>query len=605
MTHVDHLELSESHDELSELSQPTVEAAVVQTEPVGTDAVVEAAASETAEAPANETAEASAEVMSVEALATDAVEPRAAISADMVVEAPDEALTSEAPVADAVEPPVEVSTGEVSQAPVLDDRTSEPAQAIETAAEPETLDVAVEIEPASDTAKAEEASAPQTPEERVESLETEVNAAPHKVYSLGKARRVLTELKAAEAPEALIGRLDALEAAIRTQISERKAAKEAICEQAEALQESSEWRATGDKMRGLFDEWKQIGGAGKKLDDQLWQRFIAAREHFSTRRTEHFDERQKVWAAAKEKKEALIAQAEALASSTEWRSTADKIRNLQDQWKQAGSAGREADDALWKRFSAAKDAFFDNRTAIWDANKQEKEALCREAEALKDSSDWRLTGDAMKAMQTRWKEIGTAGKAAEDQLWDRFRAATNAFFERREGAFAGRRQDERENLAKKQELVAKIEALVYASDGPAATREAKELQAQWKAVGHANREQSDALWTRFRGACDRIFEAASSERDRQQTEWQGRMKDAMTRKREQLAATRESIEHDEANLDRWRVSLSEMRPSGKSAEIEASLDGKILDVINRIRAKQDRVEELRATITDMEAKLRD
>jgi hypothetical protein len=458
---------------------------------------------------------------------------------------------------------------------------------------------------AEDAASSSEPAISQTAEERVASLEAEVNAAPHKVYSLGKVRRVVAELKTAGEAQELRDRARVLETGILAQIAQRKTAKEAICEHAEALQGSNEWRAAGDKLRGLFEEWKLIGGAGKKLDDELWQRFINAREHFSKRRTEHFAERQQVWAVAKVKKEELIAEAEALGASTEWRSTADKIRSLQDQWKAAGSAGRDVDDALWNRFNAAKQAFFDTRTSVWDANKAKKEALCHEAEALKESSDWRLTGEAMKAMQVAWKEAGSAGKAAEDKLWERFRAATNFFFERREAALSGRRQDERENLVKKQDLVAKAEALLYSTDGLSAGREVRELQAKWKAIGHASREQADELWTRFRAATERIAETASSERDRQQTEWQIRMKDAMTRKREQLASTRTSIEADEANLQRWRASLSETRPGGKSAEIEASLDAKILDVINRIRAKNERVEELRATIADMDAKMKD
>ena len=502
-----------------------------------------------------------------------------------------------------------VDGGEGQNAEAAPDSVSSAPDATEVSESRDRVDgaesVDKEVRSASDDASTGDSPPFVSPEDRVSALEAEVDAAPHKVYSLGKVRRVLTEFKDPDGDEAHRTRIEAVESNILAQIAERKGAKEGICERAEALQESTEWRATGDKMRALFEEWKLIGGAGKKLDDELWQRFIAARERFSTRRTEHFAERQQVWAVAKEKKEALIAQAEALGFSTEWRSTADKIRNLQDQWKAAGSAGREADDKLWSRFNTAKQAFFDNRTAVWDANKSQKEALCLEAEALKESSDWRLTGDAMKAMQARWKEIGSAGKAAEDRLWERFRAATNAFFERREAAFAGKRQDERENLAKKQALVSQVETLVYTSNGLDAAREAKELQAQWKAVGHANREQGDALWARFRTACDRIFEAASSERDRQQSEWQGRMKDAMTRKREQLVSTRESIEHDEANLERWRATLSELRPGGRTSEIEASLDSKILDVINRIRAKNERVEELRATIADMEAKLCD
>jgi hypothetical protein len=578
VTQVENVEINQSIEDASEPNQSEPTVAAAQEVPMESEALqVSAEETACADAPA---AIGDDEPASVEATVALDETPESAVPAVTAEPTEPEVIAAEANAS--------VAAPETDESTVDSVAETEPTEAVEAPAETTTVEESTH-----------------TPEERIESLEAEVNAAPHKVYSLGKVRRVLAELKKSETEESLVARLVALEASILAQIAERKAAKENICERAEELRDSNEWRATGDKMRALFEEWKLIGGAGKKLDDELWQRFIAAREHFSKRRTEHFEERQKVWAVAKEKKEALIAQAEALGTSTEWRSTADKIRNLQDQWKQAGSAGRDADDALWNRFNAAKQAFFDNRTAVWDANKQQKEALCLEAEALKESSDWRLTGDAMKAMQARWKEIGSAGKAAEDKLRERFRAATNAFFERREGAFAGKRQDERENLAKKQDLVAKIEALVYTSDGLSAAREARDLQAQWKAVGHASREQSDALWVRFRAACDKIFESASSERDRQQTEWHGRMKDAMTRKREQLASTRESIEHDEANLERWRATLSELRPGGNTREIEANLDSKILDVINRIRAKQARVEELRATITDMEAKLRD
>lgn len=556
MSHVDEIELSESRGEMTEAHEP---AAVL----VETTSATDAAAQNGSVDPTDGAVIASdAEEAAANAQASTA-------EAETLHGADQESSTE--PEATTVEPSLEATTTEPSPEPTAPDASA----------------------------------AIHTPEERVAHLEAEVEAAPHKVYSLGKVRRIHGEMKTAGVDETLMDRVLALETTIHAQIDERKTAKESICEQAEALQDSNEWRATGDKLRGLFEQWKQIGSAGKKLDDELWQRFIAAREHFGARRSEHFEERKKVWEAAREKKESLIAQAEAFGDSTEWRSTADRIRNLQDQWKQAGSAGREADDSLWTRFNAAKQVFFDNRSSVYSANQHQKESLCLEAEALKDSSDWRLTADAMKAMQARWKEIGPAGKAAEDKLWERFRAATNVFFERREQTYAGRRQDERENLVKKQELVAKIESLVYVSDGLAAAREAKDLQAQWKAVGHANREQSDALWARFRGACDRIFETASSERDRQQTAWHERMKEAMTRKREQLASTRESIEHDEANLARWRASLSEMRPGGNAKSIEASLDAKIMDVINRIRAKQERVEELRATIADMEAKLRD
>lgn len=432
-------------------------------------------------------------------------------------------------------------------------------------------------------------------------LFAEVAAAPHKVYLLGRVRKATAAAGEGELAE----RLKGLEAEILEQIAQRKAAKEALCERAEALKDSTAWKATGDAYKALFEEWKQVGAAGRELDDQLWARFNEARGAFNSRRSKHFEEREQVWAANKEVKEALVAEAEALQQSTDWKATAEKIRGLQERWKAAGSAGRERDEALWGRFNAAKQVFFDARAAAWEENRKRKEALVADAEALKDSTDWRTTGDAMKAMQAEWKTIGPAGREHEDALWTRFRAATQAFFDRRGSTFAERSKNERENLARKQEIAERAEALAYSGDALAAAREAKELQAQWKETGPVPREQSDALWARFRGACDKIFEHASGERDRQQNEWHMRMREALGRKREQLNALRESITHDEANIERWRSTLSTLQPGGKAEEIGKGLEDKIIDVMNRIRDKQARVEDLRASINDIEAKLRE
>jgi Domain of Unknown Function (DUF349) len=288
-----------------------------------------------------------------------------------------------------------------------------------------------------------------------------------------------------------------------------------------------------------------------------------------------------------------------------WKVTSEAIRDLQTKWKAVGSAGREKDEALWARFSTAKQAFFDNRAVAWEENRKRKEALVIDAETLKDSPDWRTAGDAMKAMQTEWKNIGPAGREHEDALWNRFRVATQEFFDRRSAVFAERNQAERENTAKKLELCTRAEGLLYAGDVLAAAREARDLQAEWKEIGPVTREQSEALWARFRGACDTIFANASGERDRQQNEWHVRMKEAMTRKREQLTSLRESITHDEGNIERWRQTLSTLQPGGKSEEIGKGLEDRIIDVMGRIREKQERAEDLRSSIADIEAKLKE
>ncbi|MER3438587.1 MAG: hypothetical protein C4346_13925 [Chloroflexota bacterium] len=151
----------------------------------------------------------------------------------------------------------------------------------------------------------------------------------------------------------------------------------------------------------------------------------------------------------------------------------------------------------------------------------------------------------MKALQAEWKTIGPCGKEADEALWQRFRAATQSFFERRAAAFQDRDREEQENLRRKEELCAAAEALTYAADPVAATEEAKILQAEWKTIGPVRRDRADALWARFRAACDTIFENAAAERARRRTAWEQKLHDALARKREQLYRLRESISLDE------------------------------------------------------------
>ena len=330
-----------------------------------------------------------------------------------------------------------------------------PQETTESVAETAVEPAPAEAPAGEETRPEQEMPAAPKPPKGAHPLVGQVMAAPHRVYLLGKVRKAI-----AAAGEGEQGPwLREAEAYILEQVQERAAAKERLCARAEELQESTAWRVTGDAYRALFEEWKQVGAAGRELDDQLWARFNAARGTFNERRTKHFEERQQEWTANRERKEALCTLAEAFADSTEWKRTAEAIRDLQAKWKATGSAGRDYDDALWGRFNAAKQVFFDRRTAAWEESRARKEAICLEAEALKDSTDWRRAADAIKAMQADWKTIGPAGREHEDRLWQRFRAATQVFFDRRSETFAERTREERENLATKLDLCARAEAL--------------------------------------------------------------------------------------------------------------------------------------------------
>lgn len=207
------------------------------------------------------------------------------------------------------------------------------------------------------------------------------------------------------------------------------ARKEALAAEAEDLAaNATQWKAAGDRMRAILDEWKTITGLDRKVDDALWKRYSAARETFNRRRGSHFAELDRERAGAKQAKEALCERAEALCDSTEWGPTSGTFRDLLAEWKAAGRASKDVDDALWQRFKAAQDKFFKARnaaTAERDAefrtNANAKEALLAEAEKI-DTSDLDAARAALRVIGDKWDAIGKVPRERSADLERRLRA---------------------------------------------------------------------------------------------------------------------------------------------------------------------------------------
>jgi hypothetical protein len=391
-----------------------------------------------------------------------------------------------------------------------------------------------------------------------------------------------------------------VQSSIAEQAQERIAAKEVIIARAETLIESQEWKATSEAFRTMQEELRAIGAAGKELDDPLWERFRGARSGFHERRQAHFAERQKQWEVSKAKKEALAVEAEALSDVDDFKDKSARARGMMDDWKAAGFAGREAEDILWPRFRGALDKFYERRSAFYEKNREEKQRLADQAEELVNSTDWRTTGEAMKRLMTEWKTLGSAGREHDDALWDRFRGAQQRFHEARSSNFAERESAHKENIVRKEELCEQAESIALRDDMRGAIQEIITLQAAWKQVGFIPREQSDALWNRFKTACDAVFSHVDLDREeRQQTREQGH-KDAASRKREQYQRLNESIAHDQANINRWRETISSLTGGGRADQIRTELEDRVIEVMMRVRDKQARAEELNADLQQME-----
>jgi hypothetical protein len=212
---------------------------------------------------------------------------------------------------------------------------------------------------------------------------------------------------------------------------EAVARKQALATEAEDIAENStQWKAAGDRLRAILDEWKTIKGIDRKTDDALWKRFSKSREGFNRRRGAHFAELDKQRGAAKARKAELVEQAEKMSASTDWGPTAARFKDMMAEWKAAGRAPKDTDDALWQRFRGAQDKFFGARSAAFserDAefgeNAKQKEALIAEAEKIDPAQQGLGPAKAsLRRIQDKWEEVGKVPRERIKELEGKFKA---------------------------------------------------------------------------------------------------------------------------------------------------------------------------------------
>lgn len=299
--------------------------------------------------------------------------------------------------------------------------------------------------------------------------------------------------------DALAGRLAAIRdhaeetaAADRARRDEHRAAqtarKEALAAEAEELaNNSTQWKSAGDRLRAILDEWRTITGLDRKTDDALWKRYSAARETFNRRRGSHFAELDRERAGAKQAKEKLCERAEELSSSTDWATTSAAFRDLLTQWKAAGRAAKDVDDALWHRFKSAQDTFFAARNAInserdaeFAANATAKEALLAEAEKI-DTSKPDVARAALRTITDKWDAIGKVPRERQADLERRLRAVEKNV---RDAADAGRIDPQAQARAEQfRARVEQFEKQAEKAEAAGRTKEAAEARAsaeQWR-----------------------------------------------------------------------------------------------------------------------------
>jgi Domain of Unknown Function (DUF349) len=304
--------------------------------------------------------------------------------------------------------------------------------------------------------------------------------------SVKKVRTQVVGANAVGDLESLTGRLDGLGTVIDEQrqarkaeraakVAEAKTKKEALVEIAEKLAGGKDWRNGAIRLRELLEEWKALPRLDRATDDALWKRFSSARTAYTRRRKAHFAEQHEQRDAARVVKERLAKEAEGLTESTEWGPTAGKFRDLMRQWKAAGPAPREVDEALWQRFRGAQDAFFAARDAAnaaidqeFAANATVKEAILVEAEALLPIKDIDAAKRAFRDISERWDAAGKVPRTKMQSLEARIRKVEQAIRGHEDAQW---KRSDPEKSARADDMISKLEqAIAKAETDLAAAR---------------------------------------------------------------------------------------------------------------------------------------
>ena len=368
-------------------------------------------------------------------------------------------------------------------------------------------------------------------------------------------------------------------------------AKEQFCQKAEELSEDENVVDAFKELQKLHEQWKEFGPVAKEFRDQIWDRFKAATAVINKKYQAYFEAQKSKQADNLVAKTALCEKVEAIAnkedikSSNEWNALSKEIEDIQKEWKTIGFASKKDNQKVYDRFRAACDKFFAKKRDFYvqfkdnmNENLEKKLAIITEAEALKNSTEWKATADKLIELQAHWKEIGAVPRKKSEQLWKRFRAACDEFFEARDknaapDNYAG-------NLRAKKALIEEINAYVSSGDAAADAEAFKAFEEKWQSIGFVPIKEKDKIGKAYREAMNSKFHNSKSNRGNLGRGGAGKSeKDRLIQKYNKL----------QQDIDTYENNIGFFAMSKNSQPL--------------IKQMQDRIEESKKQLKDLEAQI--
>lgn len=367
--------------------------------------------------------------------------------------------------------------------------------------------------------------------------------------------------------------------------------KTRLCEAAEKLADVADPVSAFHQLQKLHQEFRETGPVAKELREEIWTRFKNASTVVNKRHQTHFEELKSREEDNLVRKTALCEKVEAidpaaLKTYADWDGMTRTVLEIQTEWKTIGFTPKKMNAKIFERFRTACDSFFQRKTEFFksvreslSANLAAKTALCEQAEALKDSTDWAATTNKLVALQKEWKSVGPVAHKVSDSIWKRFNEACNYFFEKKNEATSGQRKEEEENFQKKLDVLQRLEKLLEEEAAEGVQQVVRDLQAEWNAIGFVPFRKKDKLHKQYREVLDRVYKELHISAGRRNLEnfrknVADKAENELTRERNRLLAAYDAKKSEIQNYETNLSFFSSKSKSGNSLveEIERKVE---------------------------------
>ena len=370
-------------------------------------------------------------------------------------------------------------------------------------------------------------------------------------------------------------------------------AKEALCAAAEKLAENENVVNAFHELQKLHEQWKEFGPVAKEKREDIWNRFKAATSVIDKKYQAHFEGLKEQQEENLAKKKVLCEKLEEIAdreivNSADWNTLSKEIEALQAEWRTIGFATKKENQKIYDRFRAACDKFFARKreyyTSIKDnmnENLEKKQLIIEQAEALKNSTEWKKATDQFISLQKQWKAIGAVPRKKSEQLWKRFRAACDEFFANRD-ANAKPENDYYGNLKAKKRLIEELRAYELSQDETVNAEQMRSFNERWQAIGHVPFKEKDAIIAEFKEAMQEKFPLFAS----RQRSGQTRQASAPKSPKDVLIAKYNALQQD---ITTYENNIGFFAASKNSAPLIQQMQQKIDDAKEELKKLEERI----------------